>query len=95
MFTSGQGQWQVMSTRRGKSNELGDFLRARRAEVTPDDVGLPTIGRYRRVAGLRREEVAQLASLSTDYYTRIEPRPSDRCLRLLTGYHRPSPAPKP
>ena len=50
---------------------FGDFLRARRAQVTPDQVGLPTTGR-RRVPGLRREEVAALASLSTDYYVRLE-----------------------
>ena len=52
-------------------NELGTFLKARRAEVSPSDVGLPSVG-SRRVAGLRREEVALLASISTDYYTRIE-----------------------
>ncbi|WP_370961554.1 helix-turn-helix transcriptional regulator [Amycolatopsis sp. cg9] len=52
-------------------NELGEFLRARRAELTPADVGLPD-GGQRRVAGLRREEVAVLASISTDYYTRLE-----------------------
>lgn len=52
-------------------NDLGDFLRARRAELTPDAVGLPQ-GGSRRVAGLRREEVAVLASISTDYYARLE-----------------------
>lgn len=51
--------------------EVGDFLRARRAEVTPDRVGLPRTGR-RRVTGLRREEVAALAGLSVDYYVRLE-----------------------
>lgn len=51
--------------------ETGDFLRARRGRVGPDDVGLPTTGR-RRVAGLRREEVAALAGLSVDYYVRLE-----------------------
>lgn len=51
--------------------ELGSFLKARRMEVTPADVGLPGGGR-RRVKGLRREEVAMLASISTDYYARIE-----------------------
>jgi transcriptional regulator with XRE-family HTH domain len=52
-------------------NELGSFLKARRSELGPREVGLPETGR-RRVAGLRREEVAQLASISTEYYTRIE-----------------------
>jgi len=52
-------------------NELGDFLRARRAEVTAAAAGLPDVG-GRRVPGLRREEVALLAGLSTDYYTRLE-----------------------
>jgi hypothetical protein len=50
------------------NSELGDFLRARRAAVDPDAVGLPSSG-HRRVAGLRREEVAVLAGLSADYYT--------------------------
>ncbi len=53
------------------STELRDFLRSRRARLTPADVGLPEGGR-RRVAGLRREEVAHLAGVSTDYYVRLE-----------------------
>ncbi|MEH0578048.1 helix-turn-helix domain-containing protein [Streptomyces sp. B21-108] len=52
-------------------NGLGEFLKARRAELTPRTVGLPDTG-GRRVPGLRREEVALLASVSTDYYTRLE-----------------------
>ena len=52
-------------------NDLGEFLKARRAELEPGDVGLPD-GGQRRVAGLRREEVAVLAAISTDYYTRLE-----------------------
>jgi transcriptional regulator with XRE-family HTH domain len=52
--------------------ELAEFLRARRSELAPSDVGLPEGGRHRRVAGLRRDEVAQLAAISTDYYTRLE-----------------------
>ncbi|KQV13831.1 helix-turn-helix domain-containing protein [Kitasatospora sp. Root107] len=52
-------------------NDLGEFLKARRAELTPADVGLPD-GGPRRVAGLRREEVAVLAAISTDYYSRLE-----------------------
>src|SRR5216110_535935 len=61
-----------MSSRNGDQNELGAFLRARRSELSPSDVDLPEGGRQRRVAGLRREEVAQLAAISTDYYTRLE-----------------------
>ncbi|MBA2952061.1 helix-turn-helix domain-containing protein, partial [Streptomyces sp. PSKA28] len=53
-------------------NELGEFLKKRRSELSPTTVGLPDTGRPRRVAGLRREEVAHLASISTDYYTRLE-----------------------
>ena len=52
-------------------SELGEFLKARRSEISPRTVGLPETG-ARRVPGLRREEVAQLASISTDYYTRVE-----------------------
>ncbi|RKN39754.1 helix-turn-helix transcriptional regulator [Streptomyces hoynatensis] len=51
--------------------EVGEFLRARRARVRPEDVGLPAFGR-RRVPGLRREEVAHLAGVSVDYYVRLE-----------------------
>jgi transcriptional regulator with XRE-family HTH domain len=53
-------------------NELGDFLKARRAELSPRAAGLPESGGPRRVTGLRREEVALLAAISTDYYTRLE-----------------------
>ncbi len=52
-------------------NELGEFLKARRGELNPSDVGLSP-GQRRRVSGLRREEVALLASISTEYYARIE-----------------------
>ncbi|TSD92869.1 helix-turn-helix domain-containing protein [Skermania sp. ID1734] len=52
-------------------SELGEFLKARRMELSPEMVGLAHGGR-RRVRGLRREEVALLASISTDYYTRLE-----------------------
>jgi transcriptional regulator with XRE-family HTH domain len=61
-----------MSIRDHEQNKLGAFLRARRSELSPSDVDLPEGGRQRRVAGLRREEVAQLAAISTDYYTRLE-----------------------
>lgn len=55
---------------RGK--EIADFLRSRRARIDPDSAGLPDDGRPRRVPGLRRDEVARLASVSTEYYTRLE-----------------------
>lgn len=52
--------------------ETRDFLTTRRAKVTPDQAGLPAYGGHRRVSGLRREEVALLAGVSVDYYTRLE-----------------------
>jgi transcriptional regulator with XRE-family HTH domain len=52
--------------------EVREFLTTRRAKLTPDQAGVPLYGQRRRVPGLRREEVAQLAGLSTDYYTRLE-----------------------
>ncbi|MEV7278387.1 helix-turn-helix transcriptional regulator [Streptomyces sp. NPDC093111] len=54
------------------SSELSEFLRSRRARLKPQDVGLPEFGRHRRVPGLRREELAQLAGVSVAYYTRLE-----------------------
>ncbi|MFD3570099.1 helix-turn-helix domain-containing protein [Streptomyces sp. NPDC058667] len=54
------------------SAELSEFLRSRRARLKPQDVGLPEYGRHRRVPGLRREELAQLAGVSVAYYTRLE-----------------------
>ncbi|MFF9177346.1 helix-turn-helix domain-containing protein [Streptomyces sp. NPDC014793] len=53
------------------TNALGEFLRARRGRVRPEDVGLPGSG-LRRVPGLRREEVAMLSGISSDYYLRLE-----------------------
>jgi transcriptional regulator with XRE-family HTH domain len=52
-------------------NALGEFLRARRELVTPEQAGIPELG-VRRVPGLRREEVAMLAGISADYYLRLE-----------------------
>ncbi|MBT2393828.1 helix-turn-helix domain-containing protein [Streptomyces sp. ISL-1] len=52
--------------------ELSEFLRSRRGRLQPQDVGLPQLGRHRRVPGLRREELAQLAGVSVAYYTRLE-----------------------
>jgi transcriptional regulator with XRE-family HTH domain len=70
------------------ARELGDFLRARRSRLRPADVGLEPGGR-RKVTGLRRDELALLAGLSTDYYQRIEQgrevRPSDDVLEALAG----------
>jgi transcriptional regulator with XRE-family HTH domain len=68
--------------------DLGDFLRTRRARLQPSDVGLPDYGR-RRVPGLRREELAQLAGVSVDYYVRLEQgrdiHPSDSVLDAIAG----------
>jgi transcriptional regulator with XRE-family HTH domain len=54
-----------------RTAQLGAFLRSRRERLTPKEVGLPTIGQ-RRTAGLRREEVAQLAGISAVWYTHLE-----------------------
>jgi transcriptional regulator with XRE-family HTH domain len=65
---------------------LADFLRARREGLQPEDVGLPG-GSRRRTGGLRREEVAVLAGMSADYYSRLEqrrgPMPSEQMLAAL------------
>jgi len=53
-------------------SEVRDFLTTRRARITPERAGLPAYGGNRRVSGLRREEVALLAGVSVDYYTRLE-----------------------
>lgn len=66
---------------RSDGTELGRFLRARRAQVTPADVGLSTGSGTRRTPGLRREELASLAGISIDYYVRLE----------RGNEHRPSP----
>ncbi|MEV7098768.1 helix-turn-helix transcriptional regulator [Amycolatopsis sp. NPDC051045] len=55
-----------------KSTEVRDFLVTRRAKITPEQAGLQHYGGNRRVPGLRREEVAMLAGVSADYYTRVE-----------------------
>ena len=54
------------------SNDLKEFLTTRRAKISPEQSGLPVYGANRRVAGLRREEVALLAGISVEYYTRLE-----------------------
>ena len=71
--------------------QLADFLRARRESLQPEDVGLPR-GPRRRTGGLRREEVAALSGVSSDYYSRIEQRrgpvPSEQILAALAqGMH--------
>ena len=53
-------------------DEVRDFLTTRRERLTPEQAGVPLFGGKRRVKGLRREEVAMLAGMSTDYYTRLE-----------------------
>jgi transcriptional regulator with XRE-family HTH domain len=67
-------------------NPIGEYLRARRELVRPEDIGLPDLGR-RRVPGLRREEVAMLAGVSADYYVRLEQgrdqHPSDQVIEAL------------
>lgn len=67
-------------------NDLGEYLRSRRAAVSPAEVGLPNGGR-RRVSGLRRPEVAALAGINVDYYTRLEQgrerRPSPQVVDAL------------
>jgi transcriptional regulator with XRE-family HTH domain len=54
------------------SDQIGDFLKSRRARITPEQAGLPAYGGKRRVPGLRREEVSLLAGISVEYYTRLE-----------------------
>src|SRR5205085_5670594 len=72
---NGAARSDVRSTTAGNGErrraELADFLKRRRASITPDDVGLPNGGR-RRTPGLRREEVAQLAGVGTTWYTWLE-----------------------
>ncbi|MFD4668360.1 helix-turn-helix transcriptional regulator [Lentzea sp. NPDC058450] len=69
------------------TRQLADFLRVRRESLDPKEVGLAGTGR-RRTPGLRREEVARLADISTDYYTRMEqdraPQPSPGVLKAIT-----------
>jgi transcriptional regulator with XRE-family HTH domain len=69
-------------------NLIGDFLRARRSQVRPEDVGLHVTG-VRRVEGLRREEVALLAGVSNDYYLRLEQgRDRNPSVQVLEGLAR-------
>ncbi|TPW77931.1 helix-turn-helix transcriptional regulator [Schumannella soli] len=71
--------------------QLADFLRSRREALQPEDVGLPR-GPRRRTGGLRREEIAQLCGMSTDYWSRLEqqrgPQPSEQMLGAIArGLH--------
>jgi transcriptional regulator with XRE-family HTH domain len=72
-----------------RENPLGEYLRARRELVRPEEVRLPDAGGHRRVPGLRREEVAMLAGVSADYYIRLEQgrdqHPSAQVLDALAG----------
>ena len=63
---------------------LADFLRRRREALQPEDVGLSK-GRRRRTSGLRREEVAALANMSTDFYARLEQRRGSRPSEQMVG----------
>ncbi|MFD0684003.1 helix-turn-helix domain-containing protein [Actinomadura fibrosa] len=60
-----------------RNRELGEFLKSRRARLRPEDVGVPAYGSRRRVQGLRREELAQLAGVSVAYYVRLEQGTAD------------------
>ena len=79
-----------------RARELGDLLRSRRERLQPADVGLPAGGTRRRTRGLRREEVAQLAAISTTYYSYLEQgrelRPSRQVLDALATALRMDPA---
>ncbi|MGF1236611.1 helix-turn-helix domain-containing protein [Streptomyces sp. 2-6] len=89
-----------MAAAEARGTELGRYLKARRAQVRPEDVGLPAGAGLRRTPGLRREELAALAGVSVDYYIRLErgretnPSPAvvdalGRALRLRgDGYER-------
>lgn len=72
-------------------HEMADFLKRRRDALRPEDVGLPS-GQRRRTSGLRREEVAYLCHMSTDYYSRLErakgPQPSEQMIASIAqGLH--------
>ena len=75
-----------------RENLIGAYLRARRELVRPDEVGVRELGR-RRVAGLRRAEVALRAGVSTDYYMRLEQgrdqHPSPQVLDALARWKSP------
>lgn len=78
------------------THELAAFLRSRRERLNPQDLGLPMRRAIRRTPGLRREEVAEIAGVSTDYIVRLEQgrglRPSAEVVEALAGALRLSPA---
>ncbi len=85
LVRSAHRRLESMNPDRGTGRELGEFLRSRRALLTPRDVGLPA-GGNRRVPGLRREELAIIAGISPDHYQRIEQgrsAPSVAALRAI------------
>ncbi len=61
-----------MGNREDTRNDIHEFLTSRRARISPEQAGLPAYGEKRRVPGLRREEVAILAGISVEYFTRLE-----------------------
>jgi transcriptional regulator with XRE-family HTH domain len=61
-----------MTSRNDVRGDIRQFLTTRRGKITPEQAGLPSYGGNRRVPGLRREEVALLAGISIEYYTRLE-----------------------
>ena len=70
-------------------NDVREFLTSRRAKITPQQAGLPA-GRNRRVPGLRRTEVASLAGMSVEYYSRLERELGWRvCRRARVSLSRP------
>ncbi len=81
-----QRETELAGRRPAGGNELGRFLRAMRERVRPESVGLPGAGR-RRVSGLRRDELAMLSDISTEYYVRLEQgrdqNPSTQVLEAL------------
>ena len=85
---AGGGRIEGVPTRTENRTELARFLRSRREALTPAQVGLPP-GVRRRTPGLRRDEVAELASMSTNYYEKLEqargPRPSPTVLDAIAG----------
>jgi transcriptional regulator with XRE-family HTH domain len=70
--TSHRGPGRLTVEIMSSKDEVREFLVSRRANVTPEQAGIPAFGEDRRVPGLRREEVAMLAGVSLDYYTRLE-----------------------
>src|SRR6478736_3610635 len=82
------GAVQNTGTRQVRRSELAAFLRSRRERISPEDVGLPP-GTRRRTAGLRREEVAQLAGVGVTWYTWLEQgRPINASVQVLDAVAR-------